>query len=168
MSFAENLKAVSRTVTSAFGFTNTDAKTIPLTGALLHRSTDYALISDEPTECVTSNITCPVDQEEILSYRCKKIPTVNTAASVQYPNPVKKGVQYTVSLDDVLRSESDDGIVIDHPIVAYLVVRHDLSGDITDAHINTVVGRLVSACSNDAGESLWSQLRRSALKPTTD
>lgn len=154
--------------TSAFGFQNTDPKTIPLSGAELHRSSAYALISDEPTECITSNTTCPVDQEEILTYRCKRIPTVNTAATIQYPNPVKNGVQYTVALDDVLRTVDEDGITIDHPICAYIVVRHDMSGDIEDSHIGTVVGRLVSALSTDDGTSLWSALRRSALKPTYD
>lgn len=151
-----------------FGFTNVDPKTIPLTGAQLHRATAYALISDEPTECITSNTTCPVDQEEVLTYRCKKIPTVNTAATIQHPNPVKNGVQYTIALDDVLRATYDDGVIVDHPICAYLVVRHDMSGDITDEHINTVVGRLVSATSDDSGSSLWASLRRSALKPNTD
>lgn len=156
-------------ITTSFGFTNVTDSTVVVTPKKLGANTNYALISDEPNECITSNTTCPVDQEEIITYRSKRIPTVNTAATIQYPNPVKKGVQYTVSVEDVLRAtDSVDGSVVDHPIVAYLVVRHDLSGDITDSDVATVVTRVVSAMRNDDGTWKFDKLRRSALKPTAD
>lgn len=154
--------------TTSFGFTNTTASTSLVTPVDILANTNYALISDEPTECITSNTTCPVDLEEIVTYRSKRIPVVKTAATIQYPNLVKNGVQYTVSDDAVLREEFDDGTKVDHPIVAYLVIRHDLSGGITDQHIATVVSRLIGAMRNHDGTWKFDKLRRSALKPTAD
>lgn len=154
--------------TAEFGFTNTSESSVGITPVKLGANTNYALISDEPTECITSNTTCPVDLEEIITYRCKRIPTVNTAATVQHPNIVKNGVQYTVAVDDVLRVTDDDGDITDHPIAGYLVLRHDLSGDITNEHLATVVTRILSACRNDDGTWKFDKLRRSALKPTAD
>lgn len=156
-------------ISTSFGFTNVTDSTVVVTPKQLGAHSNYALISDEPNECITSNTTCPVDQEEIVTYRCKRIPSVNTAATIQHPNPVKNGVQYTVSVDDVLRAtDSVDGSIIDHPITAYMVVRHDLSGDITDTDIATVVTRVVSAMRNNDGSWKFDKLRRSALKPTAD
>lgn len=154
--------------TKTFGYTNDVDSTHSVTPKVLGANSNYALISDEPTECITSNTTSPVDQEEIVTYRCKRIPSVNTAATIQYPNPVKNGVQYTVAVDDVLRVTTDDGVTVDHPISAYFVMRHDLSGDIEDSDLATVATRVLSAMRNDDGTWKFDKLRRSALKPTAD
>lgn len=155
-------------VTKSWGYTNTTDSLVDVVPKKLGVHTNYALISDEPTECVISNTTTPVDQEEILSYRCKRIQTVNTNCTIQHPALVKNGVQYTVSTEAVLRVTAEDGVITDHPVVVYTVVRHDLSGDIADSDIAAAIVRNLSAFKNDDGSWKIDKLRRSALKNTAD
>jgi hypothetical protein len=156
--------------TSSFSFTNTVASLVTIPLVKLGLVSNYGVTADEPTYVDLSNVTAATDQAEKLTVRCKSIPTIDTnGVSILYPNPVKGGVQYVLSLTDVLRTTDDaNGFIVDHPIVAYLTIRHDLSGDITDEHIETVLSRLLSSLYDDAGNCRLSKLRRKAIKPTSD
>lgn len=155
-------------LTSTFGFTNKQAATKSVTPIKLGVLDNYALIKDEPTDVTLTNKTCKLDQAEVLSYMCTDLKSVTTAAEIRNPAPVRTGVQYTVKLDEVLTttSDSDANYRVDEPVVAYLVVRHPKSGNITDALVGEVVTRLVGACVREDGSWRFDDLMRSALKPT--
>lgn len=153
---------------SSFGFTNkTESSTVTLKPIALAICDNYALKEDEPTSVVEDNKTCPLDQPEIVSFRCRDIPQVNSSVINQYPAPVTSGVQYIISVDELL-STRDDALNyrVDDPIVATLTIRHTKSGNITSEHIQTVINRLLGACYKADGTSRFDDLMRSALKPS--
>lgn len=156
--------------TSSFGFTNSTISEVKtLAPSLLGIVDNYALKEDEPTQVVEDNKTAPLDQPEIITFRCRDIAQVNSGISNQYPAPVSTGVQYVIQVDELLSTRDDTiGYRVDDPIVAYLTIRHPKSGNVTANHIEQVLQRLLGACYKDDGTSRFSDLMRSALKPTNN
>lgn len=153
---------------SSFGFTNSTANAkVTIAPIALGICDNYALKEDEPTSVIEDNKTCPLDQPEVVTFRCRDIPKVNSEITNQYPAPVTSGVQYIISVDELL-STRDDALNyrVDDPIVATLTIRHTKSGNITSEHIQTVVKRLLGACYKADGSSRFDDLMRSALKPS--
>lgn len=154
---------------SEYGFTNVGACTFNITPVDLAPVSNYAKITDEPTVAVMSNKTTPLDQGELLTYRCNDVDHVSTSQSIQNPAPVRNGVQYVVKLEEILRTTTDDGtIVCDEPVVAYLTIRHQKSGNITSALVEQIVKRLLGACYYENGTARFDDLMRSALVPTAN
>lgn len=157
-------------ITTSFGFTNTTASTHTVAPTNLKMKTNYALIEDEPESCVMSNKTCPIDQGELVSYKCQTVKNVSTAQDVLYPAKVQTGIQYVVKVEDLLsvKSDTDPNFRTDLPIVAYLTIRHTKNGAITDDIIGSVVNRLLGACQKADGTWRFNDLMRSSLKPEVD
>lgn len=157
-------------ITTTFGFTNTTASAKTIAPVDVKMKANYALIEDEPDSCVMSNKTCPIDQGELVSYKCQTVKNVSTAQDVLYPAKVQTGIQYVVKVEDLLsiKSDTDPNFRIDLPIVAYLTIRHTKNGAITDDVIAQVVNRLLGACRKTDGSWRFSDLMRSSLKPEND
>lgn len=157
-------------LTTKFGYTNNDnvATGKEVVPKKISMTSDYALTEDEPTSCVMSNTTCPIDQGELVSYKCQTVKSVSTAQDILYPGQVGVGVQYVIKVEDILTttSSTDASFRVDDPIVAYLTIRHTKSGFITADHIAQVVCRLIGACRTPDGNWRFNDLMRSALKPT--
>lgn len=157
-------------VTTDFGFANETASTNTLSLTALDITSNYALVADEPDKCVLSNVTCPIDEPEVLTYGARNITSVSSSISNQNPPKVKGGIQYQIKLEELLRttSSTDASFVVDDPIVATVTIRHSKSGNITGTKIDEVWGRLNSAIVKKDGTTRFSDLMRSALKPTED
>lgn len=157
-------------IKSSFGFTNKTASQHTVTPIDMDVVTNYALIEDEPTSCVLSNKTCPIDQGELISFKCQSVKSVSTAQDNLYPATVQTGVQYVVKLEELLSltSDTDPNFRTDLPIVAYLTIRHTKNGQITDDIIGQVVNRLIGACRRDDGTWRFDDLMRSSLKPESN
>lgn len=155
---------------SSFGFTNATDSTHDVTPKLLGITTNYSVVTDTADETVLNNKTAPIDKEEIVTYRTRSLPRVDTKLNNQYPSPVKGGIQYQVSIEDMLSTTDtvNTGFRVDEPIVAFLTIRHPRSGNITNAHVATVVTRLLSACVRSDGSWRFDDLMRSAERPTSD
>lgn len=154
--------------TTNFGFSNNTASATTISPIALGLMTNYALVTDEPSEVRLDNKTAPLDQGEIVSFKSREIPKVATSLKNYYPAPVTTGIQYVVEVEEMLTTtvDSDATYRVDEPITAYLTIRHPKSGNITQDHIVQVIQRLVGACLNDSGEWRFEELMRSALKPT--
>lgn len=156
-------------MTSAFGFTNTTAMSTTVSPVDIKPVTVYARKENTATSCRLSNKTTPLDQGEQLSYQCTDIKTVNTLQSIVNPSKVTSGVQYIVRLDEILRTTDTDGnIICDEPVVVSLTIRHQLSGNITNALVTECVKRLLGACMREDGTYRFDDLMRSALDPVVD
>lgn len=157
-------------MTSSFSFSNTSAMSgVTVAPTDLKPVSNYAKIEDEATVVTLSNKTAAIAQGELLTYGCQPIKSVATKQKSTNPGKVAEGVQYQVRLDELLRTESSDGsIVYDEPIVAYLVVRHPLSSNITASHIGTCVTRLIGACMREDGTFRFDDIMRSGLTPNAD
>lgn len=157
-------------MTSSFGFTNVTPGTHTATPILLQLIENYALKSDEPTVVELDNKTCPLDQGELVSFKCQDVTKVSSSQEIRNPAKVTTGVQYLAKVEEILRttSSTDADFVVDEPIIAYLTIRHPKSGNITPDHISSVVERLLGSLMKADGTWRFNELMRSALKPTED
>lgn len=157
-------------ITTTFGFTNTTASSKTVAPVDVKMKSNYALIEDEPNSCVMSNKTCPIDQGELVSYKCQTVKNVSTAQDVLYPAKVQTGIQYVIKVEDLLsvKSDSDPNFRTDLPVVAYLTIRHTKNGAITEDIVSQVVNRLLGACRKADGTWRFGDLMRSSLKPEVD
>lgn len=155
---------------SAFGFSNITDGTHTITPKALGLTTNYALTGEDANNAILNNKTAPIDAEEIVTFRSRSIASVNTDLNIQNPSKVKSGIQYQVQLEDVLvTTDSEDAAFrIDEPIVALLTIRHPRSGNITDAHVATVVNRLISCLMKSDGTWRFADLMRGAERPIAD
>jgi hypothetical protein len=156
---------------SSFGFTNTtDSTTVTVVPKLLGLTTNYAVATESADEARLNNKTCPIDQEEIVSFRSRNIQKVDTDLNIQYPSPVKKGIQYQIMIEDTLSTTdtADASFRVDEPIVAQLTIRHPKSGNISNTEVVNVVKRLLSACIKTDGTWRFDDLMRQAEKPVVD
>lgn len=155
--------------TSKLAVTNVtvSTKTVPITE--LSVVSNYAKVEDEPTVCTLSNKTCPLDQGELVTYRAVDIPKVSATQRIQNPSKVKNGIQYIVKVEEILRTkDANDNIICDEPIVAYISIRHQKSGNITEAMVQQTLSRLNGALYKLDGTSRIGDLMRSALVPVKD
>lgn len=152
---------------TTFSFTNTSESEVTLKPIALGLISNYALVTDEPSEVRLDNKTAPLDQGEIVSFKAREIPKVATSLKNYYPAPVTTGIQYVIEVEEMLTTtvDSDATYRVDEPITAYLTIRHPKSGNITQAHITEVLQRLIGACLDDEGNWRFEELMRSALKP---
>lgn len=156
--------------TSKFGFTNrTQLETkaqFPI--AELDLLSNYAKREDEPDNCVLVNKTTPLDQAERIAYRCRTMKKVNTDIAIQNPAPVTDAIQYSIRVDELLRTTSDDGKIVDEPIVASLTIQQPLSSNMTTTVVLETVGRLLSACFTAGGYTRFDDLARGGMEPSTN
>jgi hypothetical protein len=133
-------------------------------------TTNYASIQEDSNTAVLNNKTAPIDAEEIVTYRSKNLPKVDTGLNIQYPSPVKTGIQYQIMIEDTLSTtdDSDPSWRVDEPVIAQLTIRHPKSGNINNDIVGQVVTRLVSAAMKADGTWRFDDLMRGAEKPVID
>lgn len=154
---------------TSFGFTNVTESTLAVKPINVKLVTNYARIEDEPTSCVLANKTAPLDQGELITLRANDIDRVSSTQIIQNPSPVRNGIQYVIKVEDILRTVDANGVVLmDEPIIAYLTVRHQKSGNVTPTMVVDMVKRVMGACVRADGTWRFDDLMRSALAPISD
>lgn len=156
--------------TSAFGFTNNSDSSNSVVPKALGVTSNYAVITDKADQAVLSNKTTPIDLQEKITYQSRDIQVVNNDLNIQYPSPVKKGIQYGVLLEETLSTTdtADASFRMDEPIVMSLSVRHGKSGNINNAIVGQCFVRLISTLMRADGTWRFDDLMRSAERPIVD
>lgn len=156
--------------TTQFAFANTSDGTAVLTKKNLGLLSNYALSQDSANMAVLNNKTAPIDAQELISYRTIDIKDVKSSLNIQHPAPVKAGIQYSVQVEDTLRTTdtTDTSFQVDEPIVVNISVRHNKSGNITGTHVASAFLRAVSALMKDDGTFRFDDLMRSAERPVIE
>jgi hypothetical protein len=157
-------------LTKSFGYTNGTPTLNKPTVTLIGPVANYSVVTDDPGNYAATNKTSPMDQAEIVSYKCSKVAKVSTSIPVANPVSNLSGMQYVVKLEEILRigSDTDPTFKQDLPIVAYFTLRHPRSSNITQADLDAVLLRLLGAVYKSDGTSRLMDLARGALKPTVD
>lgn len=147
-------------------YTNVTPRTIKPQLYDLGLTTYYAVITDEPSQVVLDNTTATIDQQELISYRRRRVGTVNTDLNIQYPAPVKGGVTYAYQIEETVVETTAAGDRYDHPVKLYLTAVHDMSGVVTNAHLSEALRRLLSSIPIDSnGDFVLLTTARGALRP---
>jgi hypothetical protein len=154
---------------SSFGFTNTTDGTHSVTQKALGLTQNYSLSSDTADVVRLNNKTAPIDQEELIEFRSRTA-KLTTPLNIQYPSPVKTGIEYSVRLDDLLSTtdSSDPSFRVDEPITCIVTFRHPKSGNITGSQVATVFTRIISSLMKADGTWRFDDLMRSAERPVVD
>lgn len=156
-------------MSSSFAYSNKTDSTHTIKPVSIGIVSNYAKVVDEPSLVQMSNKTCPLDQGELVSYRCNDIDKVTSTQKVQNPSKVRNGVQYVVKCEEILRTTDAEGkIICDEPVIAYVTIKHQKSGNITAALVEEVFRRVVGAMYKSDGTSRIADLMRNAIVPTTD
>lgn len=156
-------------MSSSFAYSNKTDSTTTIKPVNIGIVSNYAKVVDEPSLVQMSNKTCPLDQGELVSYRCNDIDKVTSTQKVQNPSKVRNGVQYVVKCEEILRTTDADGkIICDEPVIAYVTIKHQKSGNITATLVEEVFRRVVGAMYKSDGTSRIADLMRNAIVPTTD
>ena len=156
--------------TSAFKFTNATDSTHLITPKLLSLTGNYAVETDTADDVMMNNKTAPIDAEEIIEFRSRALPKVNTNLNIQYPSTIKTGIQYQVSVEDTLTTldSADAAFRVDEPIICQITFRHPKSGNITSTEVSTCFLRAISALMKADGTWRFDDLMRSAERPVVD
>jgi hypothetical protein len=156
---------------SAFGFTNTTDASVTVTPKALSLTSNYAVTSEVSNQAMLNNKTAPIDLQEVVSYRSDDIQNLKTnAVNIQYPSPVKTGIQYSVQVTDTLSTTdtTDATFRVDEPITVTISVRHPKSGNIGSSQVETVMIRALSALVKADGTWRFDDLMRGAERPVVD
>lgn len=155
---------------SSFGYTNVTANAKTVAPVSLKVVTNYSRLgTDKAEECVLSNKTAPLDVGEMITYRANDLDKVTSTQQIQNPTPNRSGIQYVVKVEDILRTVDANGnIISDEPVVAYLTIRHQKSGNVTPAHVESIVSRVIGACQRADGTFRYDDLMRSGITPIAD
>lgn len=131
-------------------------------------ATNYACRSETPNEVLLDNLTAP-KKKEYIRFGYKTVPTVNVKnVVIDYPSPLKTGVQFQVQLEEVFSISNPDGSgVYEVPINMYLTCNASDVG-VTAEDIREVFQRLVSVLHDANGNWRFEHLLRGALKPSAD
>lgn len=155
---------------SNFRFTNTTDSTHTITPKLLGFVANYSVKTDTADDVILNNKTAPIDCEELVEFRSRPIAKVNTNLNLQYPSPIKSGIQYQVVVEDTLSTtdDTDSEFRVDEPIVCQITIRHPRSGNIGNDQVSAVVMRAISALVRADGTWRFDDLMRSAERPVVD
>jgi hypothetical protein len=156
---------------SAFGFTNATDSSNTVTAKSLGLTSNYALATDTSDTATLNNKTAPIDLQEVISFKSGTIANLKSnAVNIQYPSKVTQGVSYSVQVTDTLSTTdtADATFRVDEPIIATISVRHPNSGNITSAHVATVLTRALSALIKADGSWRFDDLMRGAERPVVD
>lgn len=161
--------------------TNTTVGTVSVPTVRVGIASNYSKIADTKTGVTYKNRTTPRDADEYISYSSRRIDRVDTELNVQHPDTVTAGCLYAVKTQLIARTtdDTDDTVIVDHPIVLETKFRHEMTTDITvDVIVQALarhMGALISWSRVD-GESSptfldcnrLEDLMRSILEPNSD
>lgn len=89
-------------------------------------STNFAVVEDEPGSTVVKNVSAqaPIGLEELVTFRYGQIEKVSTQLEGIYPRTTRKGYQFVVKDEYILRSTDEKtGVINDDPVVVYFTAR---------------------------------------------
>lgn len=158
---------------SNFSYSNNDNSMLTVRPTVIKPMTDYAKVKNDAELAVYSNLTCDLDRPELISYNCSKLDKVTTQIPLAFPMPNRSGVTYGVKVEDILRTITPQGEVVgDEPIVMYLTIRHQTTGNMTPQKVEAIFLRLIGALykgnQDDGYTTRFADLMRSALEATKD
>lgn len=161
--------------TTSFGYTDTISTPKNIAIPDLDYANDFAVVRDDASEVILTNVTSPVDQAETIRFGYQNVTNVynNTGIDPSVMATTKRGVSIVGQVNDILRVSSTDGtccdVGYDLPIEAHVVVKVPLNQFVTSEVALTIVKRAFSTffATGSVTADRLNALLRDALKPST-
>lgn len=158
-----------------FGYTDTPIQgvtSLEFDRGLLNFGADFDVSEDKNGETTLINITTPRSKPEKIRLAYTVVPDIykNTGINPSVQAANISGVSVLVQLTEVatITDSSDASYEVQVPLSVHTVIRVPAIEQVTEAHVLTALGRLIS-CLFDTGSESDSRLKkilRGALKPS--
>lgn len=150
---------------SNFGYTNKTESTKSIGLQKLGLKSNYSK-TEEATQVIYDNKTCPLDLGEKIVMSSKVIKNVDNTLTNNHPSNISGGVQYRVQTEALFREylTADNSTYVDHPIVVYTTIRHERCGAVTEQVVEEALMRSISSLFKDDGSSRVPDLMRLAVE----
>lgn len=144
----------------SFGFTDT-----PISGVteltfdrgLVNFGADFSTQSSKPGETILVNLTTPVDRPEKFRFAQSAISNVYSGSGISANVQAQsvRGSNVLVQLTEVLSitDDTDPTYRVDVPMAVHLVLKVPAIEQVTEDHVMTALGRLVSGIYNTGSEA---------------
>lgn len=158
-----------------FGYTDTPipgVTSLELPRGLVNFGADFRIRSEKKDEMILTNITSPIDRPERFRIAWSLVDSIYNGSGIAEANqaPSMRGVNLLVQLTEVasIADSTDPTYRIDVPISAHCVVRIPAVEELTEAHVQAVLGRLVSGFyeTGDTATRRIKALLRGSLEPS--
>lgn len=159
----------------SFGYTDTaipGVTTLDFPRGLVNYGADFRVKSNKADELILTNITSPMDRPEKFRFAWTIVDNIYNGSGISTAVQAAslRGVNLLVQLTEVgsISDSTDAAYRVDVPMSAHLVIRIPAIEEITEAHVTTLVGRMISGLfetGSEANDRLKSLLRGS-LEPT--
>lgn len=155
------------------GYTDTPISgvtSLKLTRGLVNFGADFRVKKSDPSEAILTNLTSPIDRPEKARFAYSEIANIYSGTGID-PSvyaPTKQGVSALTQLTEVwsITDSTDPSFRVDIPVSFHTVLKVGASEYITDAMIETLIGRGVSLSYETGSETttrIKSLLRGSLL-----
>lgn len=158
-------------MSTSWNFTDTSTTSVgQIQPATINYSADFAKKTADASSVVIANLTSPLDRIETIRYAAQRVSNIYSGANIEpgYYSPVKSGMSILIQDNTVLTDEVD-GVRVDYPFSAHIVMRVPLSAVVTESVLNAVINRLIGACYEQSGTTpapRLNKLIRGAVLPT--
>jgi len=139
--------------------------------AKLNYTSNFVVKSDVPGNCIITNTSSPMDRPENIRYGYQEVQDVYKGSGIDpaYYGNSRKGVSVVAQITEVQRvvDSEDASYIVDLPMAMHLVIKVPAHQLITPAVVYTMLGRLMAALHNEAGDdsTKLTALLRGALNP---
>lgn len=157
-----------------FGYTDTPINgvtSLNFPRGLVNFGADFRIRSEKKDEMILTNITSPIDRPEKFRMAWSLIDSVYNGTGIAEANqaPSLRGVNLLIQLTEIasITDSGDASYRVDVPISVHCVVKVPAVEELTEAHIQAVLGRLVSGYyeTGSTATSRMKALLRGSLEP---
>lgn len=134
-----------------FGYTDTPingVESLSFSRGLVNFGADFKVRLDKKDELILTNITSPIDRPEKFRIAWSLLDNVYNGSGISLANqaPSLRGVNLLMQLTEVasITDDTDPAYRVDVPISVHCVLRVPAVEELTEEHIQTALGRLVS------------------------
>lgn len=158
-----------------FGYTDTPisgVSSLEFPRGLVNFGADFRVRSEKKDEMLLTNITSPIDRPEKFRIAWSLVDSVYNGSGISVANQAAslRGVNLLIQLTEVatVTDSADPAYRVDVPISVHCVVRVPAVDQLTEEHIQTVLGRLISGFYETGSEttSRIKALLRGSLEPS--
>lgn len=158
-----------------FGYTDTPipgVTSLDFSRGLINFGADFRVKSDKKDELILTNLTSPIDRPERFRIAWSLIDSIYNGSGISEGNqaPSLRGVNLLIQLTEVasITDSADASYRVDVPISIHCVVKVPAVEELTEAHIQAALGRLVSGF-YETGSTATTRIKalvRGSLEPT--
>lgn len=158
-----------------YGYTDTPitgVETLAFARGLVNFGADFRVRTEKKDELLLTNISSPIDRPEKFRIAWSIVDNVYTNSGISPANqaPSTRGVNLLIQLTEIasITDSADPTYRVDVPLSVHCVVRVPAVNELTEAHVQQALGRMISGfyeTGSTATDRIKSLLRGS-LEPT--